>query len=436
MRRGDSWANAQPLRQFFDHLSDAVLLLDAQARITFANTAALRALSCEVGSHIDCLRQRIGDAAVDWSLARVAELASGAPRGRMPNTDAPAAALADGRPVQLAWQPMDGLHSALRLQFGSPPAMPAAGPMPVDIAVPAVADLVRVLWRSPFPTTLQSADYRLLDVNQAYLEFTGLPRERLIGIDPLELQPPEDRDANRAARTQLLEEYRRASVPPLIERRIVDAGGRERWFRAARSALVDERGEQVFLVVMQDSTAEHAARERADRSARELDDWFDLSPVGMVLFDEAGLLVRTNPAFDALAGEVPPLLSDATPSLRQLLAWSVDGPLPQLRPGGSPVRGQGWVMQADGSQRRLRSTVRCYRNPGGKQRYMAIVEDRSIEEERDLAQMQIGALIDTAGVGIATFQDSSGWVRQHQGASGGSWTRVAANAGSVRHAAP
>jgi PAS domain S-box-containing protein len=416
MRHGDSWANAQPLRQFFDHLSDAVLLLDAQARITFANTAALRALSCEVGSHIDCLRQRIGDAAVDWSLARVAELAAGTPRGRVSSTEPPAATLADGRPVQLAWQPMDGLHSALRLQLGSPPAKPSVGTaMPVDIAVPAVADLLRVLWRSPFPTTLQSADYRLLDVNQAYLDFTGLPRERLIGIDPLELQPPDDRDANRAARTRLLEEYQRAAVPPLIERRIIDAGGRERWFRAARSALVDERGEQVFLVVMQDSTAEHAARERADRSARELDDWFDLSPVGMVLFDEAGLLVRTNPAFDALAGEVPPLLSDATPSLRQLLAWGVDGPLPQLRPGGSPVRGQGWVVQADGSQRRLRSTVRCYRTPGGKQRCMAVVEDRSIEEERDLAQMQIGALIDTAGVGIATFQESSGWVRQHQG---------------------
>lgn len=419
MRHGESWAHAQPLRQFFDHLSDAVLLLDAQARITFANTAALRALSCEVGSSIDCLRERIGDPAVDWARAKVAALATGGPRGGLAATDAPAASLGDGRALQLAWQPMDGLHSALRLQVGSAPAMPPAVPGPADVALPAVADLVRVLWRSPFPTTLQSADYRLIDVNPAYVDFTGLPRERLIGIDPLELQPPEDRETNRAARAQLLEDSRRGSVSPLIERRIVDAGGRERWFRAARSALVDERGETLFLVVMQDSTAEHAARERADRSARELDDWFDLSPVGMVLFDEAGLLVRTNPAFDALAGEVPPLLSDATPSLRQLLAWSADGPLPQLRPGGSPVSGQGWVMQADGSQRRLRSTVRCYRSPGGMRRYMAIVEDRSIEEERDLAQMQIGALIDTAGVGIATFQESSGWVRQGQGTGAG-----------------
>jgi PAS domain S-box-containing protein len=45
---------------------------------------------------------------------------------------------------------------------------------------------------------------------------------------------------------------------------------------------------------------------------------------------------------------------------------------------------------------------------------MAMVEDRSVEEERDLAQMQIGAMMDTAGVGLATFQETSGWVRQRQ----------------------
>jgi PAS domain S-box-containing protein len=277
-----------------------------------------------------------------------------------------------------------------------------------------VNDLVHLLRRSPFPAMLQDADYRIVEVNQAYIEFTGHPRERLIGIDPLELQPEEDRSANRAARPQLLDEQRRSEVSPLIERRIVDASGRERWFRAARSAMRDDQGRELFLVVMQDSTAEHAARERADRSARELDDWFDLSPVGMVLFDDTGLLVRTNPAFDVLAGEVPSLLSDAAPSLQQLLAWDQGAPLAQLQPGSSPVRSQGWVLQRDGRQRRLRSTVRCYQTAGGQRRYMAVVEDRSIEEERDLAQLQIGALIDTAGAGIATFQESSGWLPQRQ----------------------
>ena len=49
---------------------------------------------------------------------------------------------------------------------------------------------------------------------------------------------------------------------------------------------------------------------------------------------------------------------------------------------------------------------------------MAVVQDRSIEEERDLAQSQIGALMDAAGIGLATFQESSGWVRQRHAPRG------------------
>jgi PAS domain S-box-containing protein len=416
MRHSDSWAQAQTLRQLFDHLSDAVLLLDRGARISFANTAALRALPCETGMPVDQLRGLLGDAAVQWVQRCVSASAGGkAARAESP----PEATLPDGRRVQLAWQPLDGSYSALRLQLA--PAAPAPDTLPSvrrGIAVPAVADLVRVLWRSPFPATLQDASYRIVDVNRAYLDFTGYPRDKLIGLDPLELQPEEDRVGNRAARPGLLEEFHRSEVPALIERRLIDASGRERWFRAARSVLVDENDRHLFLVVMQDSTAEHAAREHADRSARELDDWFDLSPVGMVLFDDAGLLVRTNPAFDALAGEVPSLLNEAPPSLRQLLAWDEDAPSAQLQPGSKPVVVEGWVVQPNGSRRRLRSTVRCYQTPRGQRRYMGVVEDRSIEEERDLAQMQIGALIDTAGVGIATFQESSGWARQRQAPAG------------------
>ncbi|WP_280151245.1 PAS domain S-box protein [Piscinibacter sp. XHJ-5] len=401
--------DSSALRQLFDHLSDALLLLDRHARITFANTAALRSLHCEAGMPLDQLQPMLGEAAVQWVHACVQAMAHGR---SPPPGDAPAAHLPDGRRVTLAWQPLEGLHSALRLQVS---AAAAAGAELPQVA-PASASGMHMLWQLPFPASLQDSAYRMVDVNQAYLDFTGYPRETLIGIDPVELQPEEDRAANVAARGELLERMSRG--PALIERRLVDAGGRERWFRAAASMLRGDDGTPLFLVTMQDSTAEHAARERADRSARELDDWFDLSPVGMVLFDEAGLLVRTNPAFDALVGDVPPLLPEASASLQQLLAWDARGPSPRLQPGSNPVAVQGWMMQSDGTQRRLRSTVRCYRTPGGQRRYMAVVEDRSIEEERDLAQMQIGALIDTAGVGIATFQESSGWVRQRQPQAG------------------
>ncbi len=282
----------------------------------------------------------------------------------------------------------------------------------MDAAAPHEA--IRIPWASPFPATLQDASFRLVDVNDAYLEFTGYTRAALIGTDPLVLQPEEDQASSAAAREQLEE----GEVKTLVERRIVDAHGRERWFRAARHVLRNAEGEKLIFSLLQDSTAEHVARERADRSARELDNWFDLSPLGMVLFDARGLLVRTNAAFEALAGQVPVQLSEASESLRQLLGW-VDGEaLAALQPGSGPLEGHAFVPQADGGLLRLRSIVRCYRTAEGHNRYMAAVEDRSVEEERDLAQMQIGAMMDTAGVALATFQESSGWVRQrHAGAA-------------------
>ena len=283
-----------------------------------------------------------------------------------------------------------------------------------DDSLGGLREAIRLSWQSPFPATLQDAAFRLVDANPAYLEFTGLSREALIGTDPLDLQPAEDRASSAAARTHLLANMDAPGSTPLVERRLIDASGRERWFRAARHAVRADDGRPMILSVLQDSTAEHVARDRADRSARELDDWFDLSPVGMLLFDADGLLVRTNAAFDALAGSVPVQVSDAPESLRQLLGWGDAKVLAALQPDSGPLEAQGLVMQADGSQRRLRSIVRCYRSAGGQHRYMAVLEDRSAEDERDLAQMQIGAMMDTAGVALATFQESSGWVRQRR----------------------
>jgi hypothetical protein len=290
----------------------------------------------------------------------------------------------------------------------------------VGPAPSTVRETLEFFWDSPFPATLQDAEFRFLDVNDAYLEFTGFPRAHLIGLDPVELQPQEDHAHTLDRRRHLRSTAGKDMSRGLSEGRLIDAGGFERWFSIARRVLADEHGAPLYLAVLQDTTAEHMARDRADRSVREIDDWFDLSPVGMVLFDDSGLLVRTNVAFDEMAGSVPVSLAEASPSLAELLAWGEGGALEALKPGSRPIESQGWVTQPGGQMRRLRAIVRCYRTAGGERRYMGIVEDRSIEEERDLAQMQIGAMMDTAGVGIATFQESSGWVRQRPAAGGGS----------------
>ena len=409
----DAWPGERGWRDFFDLLGDAVIVFDRRPCVVLANTAALRLLPCEVGTPLHQLQGVLGVEAVSW-LERAA---SGAPR---PNL-APAIALADGRGAVMRWRRIDSAHWAVHVTPDSvvPPIAPDLGvtsPTAPLLDRASLREMIATFWESPFPATLQDTSYRFVDVNPAFVEFTGYPRESLIGRDPLELMLPEDEASYRARRAQITATAGRALVRELAEGRLIDAGGRERAYRVARRILTADDGSRVLLAVLQDVTAEHVARERADHSLRELDDWFDLSPVGMVLFDASGLLVRTNPAFDALAGVAPVSLADAPPELQQLLAWGEGESAPQ--PGGPAVWRQGAVTPFGGPARLLRSVVRCHETVPGQRRYMAIVEDRSVEEERDLAQVQIGALIDTAGIGIATFQESSGWVRQRAGGGG------------------
>ncbi len=300
-----------------------------------------------------------------------------------------------------------------------------------------IDEALNLHWESPFPCVLQDAEFKLIDFNAAYLSFTGFSREHLLGRDPVLLFPEVDRAPHLVWRTQWLEQVQRGAAAHLTEHRLTDADGRERWFRASSQVLIDPRAGTAYLSVLQDSTAEHVARERADRSASELDDWFVLSPVGMVLFDETGLVVRTNPAFDALVGSAPALMSQAPAALQELLAWvpqsaaesaSGGAPSPLLQAGAKPVVTRGWLPHPQGAQRgqrRLQASMRCFLTPSGHRRFMGVVEDRSMEEERDLAQVQIGALMHTAGVGLATFAETTGWVRQRN--AGNDTTALAAS---------
>ena len=291
-----------------------------------------------------------------------------------------------------------------------------AGP---PIALPEVVrETLQIFWESPFPCSLQDARFRIIDVNDAFCDFSGYAREALAGRDMQQLLPEADHPAYLENRRSLRGGADARELAYLSEGRLIDVHGAERWFRVSRRVLEDEAGSPLYFAVLQDITLERAARERADRSARELDDWFDLSPVGMVLFDDSGLLVRTNPVFDEMAGSVPVSLAESAPSLAALLSWGAAGRLAALEPGSRPIESQAWVRQPGGGTRPLRSIVRCYRTASGERRYMGIVEDRSVEEERDLAQLQIGALMDTAGVGIATFEESSGWVRRNPAPGG------------------
>lgn len=383
---------------FLDTLSDPLLVLDDRLLVSFANTAALRFLPCDPGIALDSLTSQLPAGLVDW----VRRVVGGAPNtGRSP---APGCQLS--RLNTQRW--------ALRLP-PPPERREPAGPPSTPAAATALAEMRAMFWDSPFPTMLQDEQFRLLDVNPAFVNYVGMPADRLLGSDPIGLVPEEDRPTWLEAREHLQGMLESREVPALTERRLLDAAGRERWFRAARRSAVQADGQRLRLTVMLDTTAEHVAREHADRSLRELDQWFDLSPVGMVVFDAAGLVLRTNAVFETLVGRVPVLLTEAAPALQRLLGWGEPGVLDALQPGGEAVERRGAVDLPAGpgrasGVRRLRARLRAADKRGAQSRYIAVVEDLTAQQALDLAQAQLGVLADAAGVGVAAFAGERGWI--------------------------
>jgi PAS domain S-box-containing protein len=265
-----------------------------------------------------------------------------------------------------------------------------SGPLP-DTMLQSLA----LLWELPLATLLLDEHHHIVDINPACAAFTGRPREWLVGRDTLQLHAADDQATVALARE------RRGEV---FEARLLDAQGRERWYRQVQRAVGVAQGHQLWLITWQDRTAEHAARDRADRTLAEFEAWFDLSPVGMVTYDERGLLVRSNAAFEAVVGSAPVLLDQASAALQQLLAWDGSAVAPELQPGAVALHREVTMARVTEPARRLRSTVRCLQAPGGPRRYMAVVEDRSVEDERDQTRLQLAemdSVMESATAGIA-----------------------------------
>jgi PAS domain S-box-containing protein len=262
----------------------------------------------------------------------------------------------------------------------------------------------------PAAATLQGADFRLIDLNNAFAQLSGRTRAALLGSDPVLLEPPEQHDASLAERHEHAAAAPGGLALPSVQRRLVDAQGRERWCNCATSRITDGRGGVYWLTLWHEVSGEVAAREQARRAQDELAQWFELSGTGMLVYDDSGLIVRCNAALEALVERVPDELGRADPTLQALLGWQGGALAPALVAGGPALETQGLVALGDGRRRRLSARLVCQAAEGGGRRVMAVLQDRSAEDARDLAQLEMGMLMDTASIGVATYDPARGWL--------------------------
>ena len=409
-------SNAQ-LTALLDGVDELLLLVDARQRLSFCNRRAHRLLGCEPGQTLALALDRLDRPS---RSAVQAALAAG-------RADAPLVLrLADGQALALTPTRVPGSGWSLR---GPTPGAVLAQPL---LAAGATSELIRLLWDSPQALLVQDADFVVVAANRACCEVLDRRLDQLLGQDLASgLTADEQAELGRARERwrAALAEGRQAERP--ADLRVPGGPGGARWFRCAPRWVSADDGTPLLLALLQDVTAEHQARHQAEHSGHELEGWFDLSPIGMLVYDDSGLVVRSNAAFEALVGRSPVLLGDMPADICQLLAWEGSAPHADLQRDAAPLEVHASVALPDGRRLHLRARLRAFGSAQGPLRVMAVVEDRSLEDEHDLARLEIGALMDAASIGVATYEPSRGWVHNRPAQAAGGAALPAQAAGGA-----
>ena len=182
-------SNAQ-LSAALDGVDEVLLLLDARHRVSFCNRSAQRLLGCEPGQPVRVALDRLKPASQAAVLAALAGNASTEPIAAIsaPLADGSVLALSLGRSAGSGWV----------LRGAATPADVVALPL----AAAATSELIRLLWDSPQPLTVQDTRFVTVAANRAFFEAFGLLPDQVLGRDLADNLPPEDREQTRQCRAQ------------------------------------------------------------------------------------------------------------------------------------------------------------------------------------------------------------------------------------------
>jgi PAS domain S-box-containing protein len=153
------------------------------------------------------------------------------------------------------------------------------------------------------------------------------------------------------------------------------------------------------------------ARSRQDdggEGSAEVGALFELSPCALALCDAPGHVLRANAHWLALC---PPLaevrgIAVLPESWHHLMGWRGG-----WAAGDDTLSHEGWAEGRAGQRLHLRVRSRRLGSAGdtAAPRWLVQVEDLALQDECERAQVEITALMGTAGVGVATWDAEQGW---------------------------
>jgi PAS domain S-box-containing protein len=143
---------------------------------------------------------------------------------------------------------------------------------------------------------LRDAEFRIVDVNPAYVALSGFSREEVIGKQHVVANPPETEARIRALHTKAL-----AGEPVMIETVRISKDRTQRDVEL-RGVPILHRGEPHVLYIGRDISERKRNEERLRASEEQYRSIFNAASDALVLRDDQARVVDVNPAFLEMSG--------------------------------------------------------------------------------------------------------------------------------------
>jgi len=143
---------------------------------------------------------------------------------------------------------------------------------------------------------LRDADFRIVDVNRAYVTISGYSREEVIGLQRVVANPHESEDWIRSLHARAL-----AGTPLMLETQRVCKDG-TRIDVELRGVPIEFRGQPHVLYIGRDISERKKGEEGLRKSEEQYRAIFNATTDALVLRDDQARVVDVNPAFLKISG--------------------------------------------------------------------------------------------------------------------------------------